>query len=84
MIYQLKIYYGALIKDKAVYSAELTFDDCTELLTEPVDCETIKSYLIEKIIEDGFNPNDFAFDYLTKEQFESKIESKCYEEIVFE
>jgi hypothetical protein len=81
MIYQLTIYYGALIGDKAVYTAELNFNDCKELLTEPIDCASIKNYLIEKIISDGFNPDDFTFDWLTKEQYENKVESKVDGEI---
>lgn len=80
MIYQLTAYYGALVGDKVVYSAELNLNDCTKLLTEPIDCETYKNYIIEKIINDGFNLNDFTFNWLTKEQYENKIESKVDEQ----
>lgn len=76
MIYQLTAYYGALVGDKAIYTAELNFNDCTKFLTEPMDCESIKQHIIKKIINDGFNPDDFRFDWLTKEQYENKIESK--------
>jgi hypothetical protein len=84
MIYQLKAYYGALIGDKAIYLAELTFDDCTKLLTEPISDVTLKAHITKKIINDGFNPNDFTFDWITKEQYENKIESVIDEEIKFD
>ena len=81
MIYQLKAYYGASINGKVIYSAELTFDDCTKLLTNPLDSSSLKDHITNKIIGDGFNPNDFTFDWLTKEQYENKIESKVDEKI---
>ena len=81
MIYQLKAYYGALIKGKVIYSAELTFDDCTKLLTNPLDSSSLKDHITNRIIADGFNPNYFTFSWLTKEQYENKIESKVDEEI---
>ena len=81
MIYQLKAYYGASIKGKVIYSAELTFDDCTKLLTEPLDNNSLKDHITNKIIVDGFNPKYFTFSWLTKEQYENKIESKVDEEI---
>jgi hypothetical protein len=80
MIYQLNAYYGALVENKVIYSAELTFDDCTKFLTKPINCEPLKNKIIEKIINDGFNPDDFTFDWLTKEQYENKVESKIDEE----
>jgi len=81
MIYQLKTYYGASINGKVIYSAELTFDDCTKLLTNPLDSSSLKDYITNKIIDDGFNPDDFTFGWVTKEQYENKIESKVDEEI---
>ena len=81
MIYQLKTYYGASINGKVIYSAELTFDDCTKLLTNPLDSSSRKDYITNKIIDDGFNPDDFTFGWVTKEQYENKIESKVDEEI---
>jgi len=83
MIYQLKIYYGALIGDKVIYSAELNFDDCTTLLNEPIDHKPLKKYIINKIIKDGFDPSNFIFDWLTKKQYENKIESIIDEEFNF-
>jgi len=81
MIYQLKAYYGALIKEKVIYSAELTFDNCTKLLTNPLDSSSLKDYITNKIIDDGFNSDDFTFGWLTKEQYENKIESKVDKKI---
>ncbi len=83
MIYQLTAYYGALIGNKAIYSAELNFDDCTKLLTSPIDCQSVRDCIIKSIIKDGFNPDDFTFDWLTKEQYENRIESKINEEFNF-
>jgi len=81
MIYQLKAYYGALIKEKVIYSAELIFDDCTKLLTNPLDSDFLKDHITNKIISDGFNPDNFTFSWVTKEQYQNKIESKVDEEI---
>jgi len=81
MIYQLKAYYGALVNGKVIYSAELTFDDCTKLLTEPLDSDFLKDHITNKIIGDGFNSDDFTFGWLTKEQYENKIESKVDKKI---
>lgn len=83
MIYQLTAYYGALIKDKVIYSMELNLNDCTKFLTEDIDYTLFKEKLIENIINDGFNPNDFTFDWITKEQYNNKIESKTDEQYKF-
>jgi hypothetical protein len=84
MIYQFTAYYGALIRDKVIYSMELSFNDCTKFLTEDIDSEPYKDYIAKKIIADGFNPNDFTFDWLTKEQYKNKIESKVDERYEFD
>jgi len=81
MIYQLKAYYGASINGKVIYSAELTFNDCTKLLTKPLDSNSLKDHITNKIIADRFNPDNFIFGWLTKEQYENKIESKVDEKI---
>jgi hypothetical protein len=81
MIYQLTAYYGASVGDKVIYSAVMSFDDCTKFSTEPIDCEPVKNCIIDNIIKDGFNPNDFTFSWLTKEKYENKIESKTVQVI---
>lgn len=79
MIYQLTAYYGALIGNKVVYSAEINLNDCTKPFDVCIDEKLYKQYITEKIIVDGFNPTDFTFDWLTKEQYENKIDSKIDE-----
>jgi hypothetical protein len=76
MIYQMTLYFGAIINEKVIYSGEITFDDCTQLLKEPVNFTPFKEELIRLIEKDGFNPNDFTYDWITKEQYSNKIESK--------
>jgi hypothetical protein len=76
MIYQLHAYYGAMIGDKAIYTVVMSFNDCTKLLEKPIDSDPFKQEIMELITKDGFNPNDFHFDWLTKEQYENSIESK--------
>lgn len=34
MIYQMKIYYGALLNGQAIYSIETFLTDCTEFLNQ--------------------------------------------------
>lgn len=68
-----------MIGDKVVYSVEMSFDDCTKLLKVPVNIEPMKKKLDEEITKDGFNPDDFTFSWLTKEQYENKVESNTIE-----
>ena len=75
MIYQLQAYYGALIGDKAIYTVAMSFDDCTKLLDKSIDAEPYKREIMEQIRQDGFNPNDFKFDWITKEQYDNRMES---------
>jgi hypothetical protein len=84
MIYQLSAYYGALIGDKVIYSAEMNFNDCKKLLKKPIPYEEVKNHIINNIIKDGFNPDDFTFGWLTKEQYKNKIESKVVEQFTVE
>lgn len=76
MIYQLQFYYGALINSKVIYSVEVCFDDCTNFFSKPITFEPfIKQEIIKQIENDGFNPNDFTYDWLTKEQYKNRMES---------
>lgn len=68
-----------MIGDKVVYSVEMSFDDCAKLLKVPVNIEPMKKKLDEEITKDGFNPDDFTFSWLTKEQYENKVESNTIE-----
>jgi len=78
MIYQLEILYGALINNKVIYSIVTTFDNCTKDFDylDNVNEECYKDFIIKAIIKDGFNPNDFYFSFITKEQYDNRIESK--------
>lgn len=75
MIYQLEILYGALINGKVIYSTATKFDDCTKYLTE-LNERIFKEPIINKIKKDGLNPDDFIFSFITKEQYENRIESE--------
>jgi len=81
MIYQFVAYYGAFLRDKVIYSAVISFNDCTKLLNDPIDSEPLKVHILKKITNDGFDPNNFTFDWLTKEQYENRIESTVDEVI---
>jgi len=76
VIYQLEVLYGALINGKVIYSTVTNFEDCRECFSEPFDEIPFKELITKQIIEDGFNPNDFVFSYITKEQYENRVESK--------
>lgn len=71
MIYQLIIYYGALINGKVVYSNKTELVDATILPTQ-LDEKIFKDMLVMQIEQDGLNVKDFEFSYLTKEQYESR------------
>lgn len=75
MIYQLTYYIGAIVKDKVCYSAEVNFVDCTKLFIEPFDITPFIKNLREQVKQDGFNPDDFTYDWITKEQYNNKLES---------
>ena len=76
MIYNLQVYYGALLtsnnKDSVIYSICSEFNDSSILPTQEwfdglEDLCIVK--LVEKIKNDGFNPDDFWYDYITEEQY---------------
>lgn len=72
MIYQMCIYYGALLNGQAIYSLESLSIDCTKFPNEIN--ENIFRYPIEQeILKDGFNPKDFEIGYLTKEQYDNRF-----------
>lgn len=73
MIYQMIIYYGAMLDGQAIYSSQTTLEDCNKF---PKDInETMFRYPIEQaILKDGLNINDFKIGYLTKEQYENRFD----------
>ena len=72
MIYQLEILYGAKIGDKVYYSVCTAVNDCTELLEKFPNENMFKEPIVKKIKEDGLNPDDFEFGFLTKDQYENR------------
>jgi protein-arginine kinase activator protein McsA len=81
VIYQLEIYYGAMIGGKSMYSSKITFNDCKKPFNCTMHIEAIKEQIENLIRNDGFEPADFVFDYLTKEQYDNRIESRISLEI---
>lgn len=79
MIYQMIIYYGAMLNGQAIYSLKTTLEDCSELPTEMN--EIMFRYSIEQLIlKDGLNIDDFEIGYLTKEQYENRFDIE-YEKV---
>ncbi len=75
MIYQLKIYYGAILNGQAIYSLAVSLEDCKRF-PEEINEENYENMIKMKIVEDGFNPDDFKIGYLTKEQYENRFSPK--------
>jgi len=83
MIYNLQVYYGALLtsngKDNVIYSIGSEFNDShtapTQEWFDNLENTFIKK-LVEKITEDGFNPDDFWYDYITKEQYDGGLKKQ--------
>ena len=73
MIYQMKIYYGALLNGKAIYSLETTLDNCTKFLNE-INENAFRYPIEQAILKDGFKLEDFEIGYLTKEQYENRFD----------
>lgn len=71
MIYQLTIYYGAVLNNEVIYSLESNVMDCTKL-PDNIDENMFRYHIEQAIVKDGFNPNDFIIGYLTKEQYENR------------
>lgn len=72
MIYQIQIYYGALLNDKAIYSIETSLENCTKI-QEAINEEPLKNLIINAIKNDGLNPSDFEIGFLTKEQYDNRF-----------
>ena len=73
MIYQMKIYYGAMINGQAVYSLESSLDDCKTFPTK-IDESGFKELIESAILNDGFNIEDFEIRYLTKKEYENRFD----------
>lgn len=75
MIYQMTIYYGALLNGRAIYSIEYKLEDCRNIPKE-FDENYLKNIIEQAILKDGFELNDFEICYLTKEQYEDRYDTK--------
>ena len=73
LIYQMKIYYGAKLNNKVIYSTEITLEDCRRFPNK-IDEKIYKEQLKQFIIKDGFaKPEDFTYGFLTKAEYENRI-----------
>ncbi len=73
MIYQMIIYYGAILNGQVIYSLQSTLEDCNKFPTEMN--EIMFKYPVEQaILKDGLNIDDFEIGYLTKEQYENRFD----------
>lgn len=72
MIYQMTIYYGALLNGQVIYSLENNLTDCRKFPDE-IDGNIFKKQLRDFIQSQNLNPDDFEYSFLTKEQYENRI-----------
>lgn len=75
MIYQMQVYYGAMLDGQAIYSMEISLDDC-ETFPKKISSAVFKNQMIDMIANDGLNPNDFVIGYLTKEQYNNRFDKE--------
>lgn len=73
MIYQMQIYYGAMLNGQAVYSLEISLDDGKTFPTK-IDESGFKELIERAILNDGFNIEDFEIRYLTKKEYENRFD----------
>lgn len=73
MIYQMTVYYGAMLNNQVIYSSETTFNDCN-MFPDKIDEYMFKYPIEQAILNDGFNLSDFKIGYLTKEQYDNRFE----------
>lgn len=71
MIYQMQIYYGALLDGQAIYSLKSSLEDCKRF-PDDINEDMFKIPIIQAIKKDGLNPDDFVIGYLTKEQYDNR------------
>ena len=74
-IYQLICYYGALINGQVAYSVDINFDDCRKLISHPFPEKNLKIELMKHIQEEGFSPSVFEYRWITKTEYENRIDS---------
>lgn len=73
MLYQMTIYYGALLNGQAIYSLETFSEDCRKFPSKnDINEDMFRLPIIQAIKRDGLNPDDFEIGYLTKEQYDNR------------
>lgn len=75
MFFQIEYYYGASINGQAIYCMKNSFTDCTKF-PQTLEEKFCKEFIIERIKKDGFDPNDFEIGFLTKEQYENRLDKE--------
>lgn len=73
MIYQIEIYYGALLNGNVIYSIKLNFTDCTKFKNN-INEQKLENIIKSSIEKDGFNTEDFEIRFLTKEEYENRYD----------
>lgn len=73
MIYQLTIYYGAMVNGIAIYSICSEFEDCKSFPPK-INEDIFRGPIVKAIKEDGLNPADFELRYIKKEKYENRFE----------
>ena len=73
MIYQMQIYYGALLNGQAIYSLESSLDNCTKF-PDKINEKVFRYPIEQAILKDGFKLENFEIGYLTKEQYENRFD----------
>ena len=83
MIYQMEIFYGALLNGQAIYSMSTKLDNCTVFPKKEFNEDYFKEPLVKLIKSKDDDPDNYEFCYLTKEQYEKRfdIENEDVKEI---
>ena len=72
MIYQMQIYYGALLDGQAIYFLESLLEYYTKFPNE-INEEPFKNVIEKGINHDGLNQDNFEKGFLTKEQYKNRF-----------
>lgn len=83
MIYQMTVYYGALINGKVIYSSKTELVDAKKIPTK-IDERVFKDNIVMQIEKDGFDAKNFDFSFLTKEQYENRDKNERKTEFIIE
>lgn len=77
MRYCMEVYYGAMLtvnnKDRIMFSIKRRFDDVSVVASEVYFSKlekVLENDLKIMITKSGFNPDNFWYDYLTKQEYD--------------